>query len=103
MTGGRARLRQSTNADHLPQARVQLKRALPYNARSTPAKESEAMPVILAHGALGPFDEIIFLSIAVIFLAMMGVSWVRSQQLQDEELDAPGDCRETDADRFELE
>ncbi len=61
------------------------------------------MPVILAHGALGPFDEIIFLSIAVVFLAMMGVSWARSQQLPDEDLEAPGECRETDADRFELE
>lgn len=61
------------------------------------------MPVILAHGALGPFDEIIFLSIAVVFLAMMGVSWARSQQLPDEDLEAPCECRETDADRFELE
>ena len=61
------------------------------------------MPVILAHGALGPFDEIIFLSIAVVFLAMMGISWVRSQQLPDEDLEAPGEFRETDADRFELE
>ena len=30
------------------------------------------MPVILAHGALGPFDEIVFLGIAVVFLGMMG-------------------------------
>ncbi|MFO7321120.1 MAG: hypothetical protein DIU68_005295 [Chloroflexota bacterium] len=37
------------------------------------------LPVLLAHGALGPFDEILFLGIAVIFLAMMGISWVRSR------------------------
>ncbi len=61
------------------------------------------MPVVLAHGALGPFDEIIFLSIAVVFLAMMGISWVRSQQLPEEETDAPDESREPDAERFELE
>lgn len=61
------------------------------------------MPVILAHGALGPFDEIIFLSIAVVFLAMMGISWVRSQQLPDEEPEADSESREADRERFELE
>lgn len=61
------------------------------------------MPVILAHGALGPFDEIIFLSIAVVFLVMMGISWLRSQQLPDEDPEAPDKSREPDADRFELE
>ena len=30
------------------------------------------MPSLLAHGALGPFDEIIFLGIALVFLGMMG-------------------------------
>lgn len=59
------------------------------------------MPVILAHGALGPFDEIIFIGIAVIFLGMMGLSWLRSQALEDEELD-PGETA-ADADHFELE
>ena len=43
------------------------------------------MPVILAHGALGPFDEIIFIGIAVIFVAMMALSWFRSQALTEEE------------------
>ncbi len=61
------------------------------------------MPVILAHGALGPFDEIIFLSIAVVFLVMMGISWARSQELPDEESEAPAETREPDAERFELE
>ena len=61
------------------------------------------MPVILAHGALGAFDEIIFLCIAVVFLVMMGVSWLRSQQFPDEELDAADESRETEAERFELE
>ena len=61
------------------------------------------MPVILAHGALGPFDEIIFLSIAVVFLAMMGISWVRSQQLTDEEMEADSESQGSDTERFELE
>ena len=61
------------------------------------------MPVILAHGALGPFDEIIFIGIAVIFLGMMGVSWLRSQELEDDALDAGEDASAADADHFELE
>lgn len=61
------------------------------------------MPVVLAHGALGPFDEIIFLSIAIVFLAMMGISWVRSQQLPEEETEAPDETSGSEAERFELE
>ena len=61
------------------------------------------MPVILAHGALGPFDEIIFLGIAIVFLAMMGVSWLRSQQLPADEIDTPEESREQDDEHFELE
>jgi len=52
---------------------------------------------------LGPFDEIIFLSIAVVFLAMMGISWMRSQQLPDEEIDTADERREADSEHFELE
>lgn len=47
------------------------------------------MVVLLAHGALGPYDEIIFLGVAVIFVVMMGVSWVRSRNLPPESLGAP--------------
>jgi hypothetical protein len=36
---------------------------------------------ILAHGALGVFDELLFLAISIIFLVMMGVSWVRSRNM----------------------
>lgn len=41
--------------------------------------------IILAHGALGAFDEIIFVAIAILFLAMMVLSWFRSQALVDED------------------
>lgn len=36
-------------------------------------------PILLAHGALGPYDELIMLSAAAIFLVIMGISWVRSR------------------------
>lgn len=58
------------------------------------------MVAIRAHGALGPFDEIIFVSIAVIFIVMMGISWARSQglpELEDDASESAGD------ERFELE
>jgi uncharacterized iron-regulated membrane protein len=43
------------------------------------------MRFILAHGALGIWDEVIFISIAAIFLAMMGISWVRSRVAEPDE------------------
>lgn len=60
--------------------------------------------VILAHGALGAFDEIIFVSIALVFIAMMAVSWFKSQQLPDEDnADDPiVTHRPSDTERFEL-
>ncbi|MCY3781359.1 MAG: hypothetical protein OXG78_13690 [Chloroflexi bacterium] len=61
------------------------------------------MPIILAHGALGPFDEIIFLGIAVVFLGMMGLSWLRSQQLEGDELDEDENPRAPESEHFELE
>ncbi|MCY4147424.1 MAG: hypothetical protein OXE95_08960 [Chloroflexi bacterium] len=57
------------------------------------------MPPILAHGALGPYDELIFLGVAVAFLGMMGISWLRSQQIEDAEFDP----RQSDGEHFELE
>lgn len=36
-------------------------------------------PIVLAHGALGPFDELIMGGAAAIFLILMAVSWVRSR------------------------
>ena len=43
-----------------------------------------SFPIILAHGALGPFDELIMLGAAVIFLVMMGISWVKSRNTRPE-------------------
>ena len=41
-------------------------------------------PVILAHGALGNWDELIFIGVVVTFIIMMGVSWVRSRNIAPE-------------------
>jgi hypothetical protein len=48
------------------------------------------VPFVLAHGALGYWDELIFVSVIVIFLTMMGVSWFRSRDMdfRDDELPA---------------
>ena len=44
------------------------------------------MPVILAHGALGSWDEVIYISIAAIFVGFMIISWFRSRnQVADDE------------------
>ena len=59
------------------------------------------MPVILAHGALGPFDEIIFIGIAVIFVAMMALSWFRSQAMTEDEFE--DDTLANDGEHFELQ
>lgn len=57
------------------------------------------MPAILAHGALGAFDEIVFLGIALVFVGMMAFSWLRSQQLPAEDEEAGANH----AEHFELE
>ena len=66
--------------------------------------------VILAHGALGAFDEIVFIGVVVVFLAMMALSWFRSQQLTDEMPDQDSKLSQdtvqsspNNTDRFELE
>jgi hypothetical protein len=46
------------------------------------------MRFILAHGALGIWDEAIFISIASIFLVMMAISWVRSRVAEPDELES---------------
>lgn len=67
---------------------------------------SNLIPV-LAHGALGPWDEIIFIGVMVIFFVMMGLSWLRSRDMEPEwDDDQPRQrtvATEPDADRFELD
>lgn len=65
------------------------------------------VPIILAHGALGGFDELIFLGIAVVFLGLMGVSWLKSRNMPEELEEKPADStpvQEPEApDRFRLD
>ncbi len=37
--------------------------------------------LILAHGALGPYDELIFLAVGLVFFGMMILSWLRSRSV----------------------
>lgn len=65
-------------------------------------------PTILAHGALGAFDEIIFLGVGVVFLVMMGISWLKSRNVKPEfdDPNIPAEATSTDSaqpDRFKLE
>jgi hypothetical protein len=67
-------------------------------------------PVILAHGALGPYDELIMLGAVVVFLIMMGISWVKSRNTRPEfeqarEDDAQSEAVEPreDAEHFRLD
>lgn len=65
-------------------------------------------PVLLAHGALGYWDEVIFIGIVVVFVVMMAVSWYRSRTAEDDaEADLSFEFRDADAppnsdERFEL-
>jgi hypothetical protein len=63
------------------------------------------MRVVLAHGSLGPFDEILYLGVAAIFIVMMGISWMRSRY-QPPKLDDPAEPTPDEPDtpeRFKLE
>jgi hypothetical protein len=68
------------------------------------------VPVILAHGALGPYDELIMLGAAAIFLVIMGVSWVKSRntrpdftQPSEEESLREQSQQPNEPDRFRLD
>jgi hypothetical protein len=58
-------------------------------------------PILLAHGALGVWDEVIFLTIGAVFLIMMGVSWLRSRNIAPEPDSA--ESAETEATHFPME
>jgi hypothetical protein len=47
------------------------------------------MRFFLAHGALGIWDEAIFIGIAVIFTAFLVMSWFRSRGFEPELEDEP--------------
>lgn len=61
--------------------------------------------ILLAHGTLGWWDELVFLGIVVIFLGMMGVSWFRSRGMDYDEQDLmPQATQDSDGEeRFRLD
>lgn len=69
------------------------------------------MTVILAHGALGWYDELVFLGIVVIFAGMMFVSWFRSRGMDYEDTDLmpqekpkrDTDIAHNNSERFQLD
>lgn len=66
-----------------------------------------SLPTILAHGALGSFDELIYLGIAVVFVVIMAVSWLRSRNStleaeEDEVAEKPREVQDS-PDRFKLD
>jgi hypothetical protein len=61
-------------------------------------------PVIIAHGALGYWDEVIFVSVVIVFLVMMANSWIRSRdELPEETPPAPQQAPRASETHFELE
>jgi hypothetical protein len=62
------------------------------------------LPTILAHGALGVFDELIYLGIALLFVIIMAISWLRSRSAVVEKGTA-GETHEAQekADHFKLD
>ena len=67
------------------------------------------MTIILAHGALGWYDELVFIGIIVIFLGLMFVSWFRSRGMDYEQTDLMPESAEKEtsdsasAERFQLD
>jgi hypothetical protein len=55
---------------------------------------------ILAHGALGWWDELIFAGVAVLFFIMMGISWMRSRNTEYQEPVAPKNDSESDSPEY---
>jgi hypothetical protein len=49
------------------------------------------MPPLLAHGALGIWDEVLLLAAAGAFIAMMIVSWLKSRGQDDERPESASD------------
>ncbi len=59
---------------------------------------------VLAHGALGIWDEVIFIGVGVLFLIFMVISWVRSRAIPPQTPDNPlQDISQTDETHFRLD
>jgi len=60
--------------------------------------------ILLAHGALGQWDEIVFIGVVVLFVIMMVISWIRSGGIESEPLEEIEKPKNADSsDRFRLD
>lgn len=78
--------------------------------RSEMAVESSMLfDLILAHGALGWWDEMIFAAVVLLFIGFMGFAWLRSRNFEpsfdDEEGETQSAATENreSSDRFQLD
>lgn len=64
-------------------------------------------PVILAHGALGPFDELLLIGVVIAFIVIMAISWLRARNQLTDEPNLPEEdvtpIHRDDAERFKLD
>lgn len=67
------------------------------------------IPILLAHGALGNFDEILFIAVGIVFVALMVFAWLRSRNSAPEPDDTqfpanqpPAETGEHSPDHFPL-
>lgn len=54
---------------------------------------------LLAHGALGGWDEVIFAGVGIAFVVMMGISWIKSRSSEpilEEEPQPPTEAESTE-------
>ncbi len=52
---------------------------------------------LLAHGVLGPYDEVILPIIGIAFIALLLVTWFKSRGLEPLDEDAPDSLPKSDA------
>lgn len=50
------------------------------------------MLIILAHGAAGPWDEVLLAGIAIVFIGFVGYSWYKSREFEPEENESVEDA-----------
>jgi len=65
------------------------------------------LQTLIAHGALGWADELVFAGIIFLFLAMMGIQWVKARNTEFEDTPSPADTPDVETtdtgDRFRLD
>jgi len=45
--------------------------------------------IILAHGILGPLDELVYLGVEITLIVMIGIGWLRARLTRSEDVPHP--------------